>query len=240
MGGVSGFIKYSMFIFNFIFWACGCVILGVAIYARVSENGNDIVSAEVQPINIHAAANLLIAVGAIIMVLGFLGCCGAMKESRCMLLLFFIGLLLIVIIQIAAGVVGIVYKSKLEDSFKETFQEQVKSLTLEGADHETFRNSLEKVQKEFKCCGLVDGAADWGRYFDQYSASCLCTNVTNAKDICTTYNGKQVYKQACGDAIIDFLKKNLMVVAGIAFGVAVIEILGMVFSMVLYCQIGKK
>lgn len=31
--------------------------------------------------------DLLIAVGVIIMVLGFLGCCGAIKENRCMLLL---------------------------------------------------------------------------------------------------------------------------------------------------------
>lgn len=30
--------------------------------------------------------DILIAVGAIIMILGFLGCCGAMRESRCMLL----------------------------------------------------------------------------------------------------------------------------------------------------------
>lgn len=37
--------------------------------------------------NPFIAVNILIAVGAIIMVLGFLGCCGAMKESRCMLLL---------------------------------------------------------------------------------------------------------------------------------------------------------
>lgn len=32
-------------------------------------------------------ADVLIAVGSIIMILGFLGCCGAIKESRCMLLL---------------------------------------------------------------------------------------------------------------------------------------------------------
>lgn len=34
----------------------------------------------------YVAVNILIAVGSIIMILGFLGCCGAMKESRCMLL----------------------------------------------------------------------------------------------------------------------------------------------------------
>lgn len=31
--------------------------------------------------------DLLIAIGVIIMVLGFLGCCGAIKENRCMLLI---------------------------------------------------------------------------------------------------------------------------------------------------------
>lgn len=37
--------------------------------------------------SMYAGVNLLIAVGGIIMILGFLGCCGAIKESRCMLML---------------------------------------------------------------------------------------------------------------------------------------------------------
>lgn len=32
------------------------------------------------------AAYLLIGVGAVLLVIGFLGCCGAVRESRCMLL----------------------------------------------------------------------------------------------------------------------------------------------------------
>jgi len=37
--------------------------------------------------SLFAGVDLLIAVGSVIMVLGFLGCCGAIKESRCMLML---------------------------------------------------------------------------------------------------------------------------------------------------------
>ncbi|XP_020845919.1 tetraspanin-8 isoform X1 [Phascolarctos cinereus] len=240
MSAVSGFIKYSMFIFNFIFWICGCVILGVSIYARVSKHGEELINEETSGVDIFAAVNLLIAVGTIIMVLGFLGCCGAMKESRCMLLLFFISLLLIAILQIVAGILGIVYKSKIEESFKKNFQEQVEILDQDGTEYETFKNDLDAFQKKFKCCGLINGAADWGKNFDKYSASCECTNITNTNDVCVSYMGKQVYKETCGDYIINFLKKNLVVVAGVAFGVAVIEMLGLVFSMVLYCQIGKK
>lgn len=33
------------------------------------------------------AIDLMIAIGVIIMVLGFLGCCGAIRENRCLLLL---------------------------------------------------------------------------------------------------------------------------------------------------------
>ncbi|XP_020845923.1 tetraspanin-8 isoform X2 [Phascolarctos cinereus] len=215
MSAVSGFIKYSMFIFNFIFWICGCVILGVSIYARVSKHGEELINEETSGVDIFAAVNLLIAVGTIIMVLGFLGCCGAMKESRCMLLL-------------------------IEESFKKNFQEQVEILDQDGTEYETFKNDLDAFQKKFKCCGLINGAADWGKNFDKYSASCECTNITNTNDVCVSYMGKQVYKETCGDYIINFLKKNLVVVAGVAFGVAVIEMLGLVFSMVLYCQIGKK
>ncbi|XP_029604130.1 disintegrin and metalloproteinase domain-containing protein 29 isoform X2 [Salmo trutta] len=58
----------------------GYIILGVSIYLKVSRNGNVIMDEEVP-------FDLLIAAGVIIMVLGFLGCCGAIKENRCMLIL---------------------------------------------------------------------------------------------------------------------------------------------------------
>ncbi|XP_036617106.1 tetraspanin-8 [Trichosurus vulpecula] len=240
MGAVSGFIKYSMLIFNFVFWVCGCVILGVSIYVRVSDQGQKLINAHAEAGSLNAAANLMIAVGAIIMVLGFLGCCGAMRESRCMLLLFFIGLLLIVILQIAAGVVGVVYKSQIEEVFRESFEEQASTLSQDSTEQESFKNELADFQKQFKCCGLVNGAADWGKNFDQYGSSCECINATNTNDVCVSYNGKLVYKQTCGDVMLDALKQNLIIVAAIAFAVAVIEILGLVFSMVLYCQIGRK
>ncbi|XP_043824469.1 tetraspanin-8 [Dromiciops gliroides] len=238
MGAVSGFVKYSMFIFNFIFWVCGCVILGVSIYARVSKYGQELISENANGINVYPAMNLLIAVGTIIMILGFLGCCGAMKESRCMLLLFFIGLLLILLLQIAAGVVGFVFRSKVEKTLKSVFESEVKILNESNPESENFRKNLDKMQQKFKCCGLIHGAADWGNNFDKYSASCECTN--EGKSICVQYKGKTVYKESCGERIISYLKKHLVIIGGIAFGVAVVEILGLVFSMVLYRQIGGK
>ncbi|KAF3859700.1 hypothetical protein F7725_022099 [Dissostichus mawsoni] len=78
----------------------GCIILGVSIYLKVSKDGN--ITSESLP-----GIDLMIAIGVIILVLGFLGCCGAIRENRCLLLLFFISLLIIfVLLLLAAGILG--------------------------------------------------------------------------------------------------------------------------------------
>ncbi|XP_005374375.1 PREDICTED: tetraspanin-8 [Chinchilla lanigera] len=235
MAGVSGCLKYSMFIFNFLFWLCGTLILGIAIWIRVSKDGNEVFTSGNSEANPFVAVNILIAVGAIIMVLGFLGCCGAMKESRCMLLLFFIGLLLILLLQVAAGILGATSQSQTKRILNETLYENVKLLQQTGDNGKEFREAMTTFQKKFECCGLVNGPADWGSNFDSISESCACDS-----GACMTYSGKKVYRETCISFIKESVEKHIVIVIGIAFGLAVIEILGLVFSMVLYCQIGNK
>uniref|UniRef100_A0A8C8YVJ3 Tetraspanin n=1 Tax=Prolemur simus TaxID=1328070 RepID=A0A8C8YVJ3_PROSS len=238
MAGVSGCIKYSMFIFNFLFWLCGILILALAIWVRVSKDGQEILSSGDADVNSNVSVNILIAVGAIIMILGFLGCCGAVKESRCMLLLFFIGLLLILLLQVAAGILGATFKSEYDRVLNETLYENVKYLSATDDNAKAFQQALAEFQEEFKCCGLVRGAADWGSNFQQFSKSCECPEMPD--DSCTVYDGKYVYKQPCISLLKGLMAKHIIIIIGIAFGLAVVEILGLVFSMVLYCQIGNK
>nr|XP_048274700.1 tetraspanin-8 [Myodes glareolus]XP_048274701.1 tetraspanin-8 [Myodes glareolus]XP_048274702.1 tetraspanin-8 [Myodes glareolus] len=238
MAGVSGCLKYSMFFFNFLFWICGTLILALAIWVRVSKDGKEIVASGGAGTNPLVAVNILIAVGAIIMVLGFLGCCGAVKESRCMLLLFFIGLLLILFLQVAAGILGATFKSESSRLLNETLHENVKLLTQSTEEAKKFQEAMISFQAEFKCCGLVKGAQDWGANFNEAQESCKCTEAPESQ--CSSYNGYKVNTQTCLSLIKDLVEKNIIIVIGVAFGLAVIEILGLVFSMVLYCQIGNK
>nr|XP_057923477.1 tetraspanin-8-like [Doryrhamphus excisus] len=217
---VNKCIKYLLFFFNLLFWLSGCIILGVSIYLKVSKNGN-VITDESLP-----GVDLLIAVGVIIMVLGFLGCCGAIKENRCLLILFFASLLLIFILLLAAGILGAVGESKVKDWVKERLQ---KFLPL-SSQPENVRMDLEKLQEELKCCGLVNGASDW----DVVPASCRCA--TPGPDC----DASGVYSTSCSSQIVRLLEKNMEVVIGIAFAIAILLIAGMVFSMILYCQIGKE
>lgn len=227
-----------MFFFNFLFWICGTLILGLAIWVRVSKDGKEIIASGEAGTNPLVAVNILIAVGAIIMVLGFLGCCGAVKESRCMLLLFFIGLLLILFLQVAAGILGATFKSESSRLLNETLHENAKLLSQSTEEAKKFQEAMISFQTEFKCCGLVKGAQDWGANFNDARESCKCTDEPGSQ--CSSYDGANVNTQTCLSLIKDLVEKNIIIVIGVAFGLAVIEILGLVFSMVLYCQIGSK
>ncbi|CAG5926723.1 unnamed protein product [Menidia menidia] len=218
---VNKCVKYLLFLFNLLFWISGCIILGVSIYLKVSNEGNEEVTtclstASLRPQLTNEALpgiDLMIAIGAIIMLLGFLGCCGAIRENRCLLLIFFISLLIIFILLLAAGILGAVEEQKVKDWMKE----RLEKFTPLSKQPQNVKDDLEKLQVQLKCCGLVNGKSDW----DKIPDSCRC-NATETVTCQSTYNETPCIKQ-----IITLMEDNL-------------EIFGMVFSMMLYCQIGRK
>ncbi|XP_034535341.1 tetraspanin-8-like [Notolabrus celidotus] len=219
---VNKCVKFLLFFFNLLFWISGCIIMGVFIYLKVNKDGNSITNESLPGID------LMIAIGVIVMVLGFLGCCGAIRENRCMLLLFFISLLIIFILLLAAGILGAVGEEKVNDWMKERL-EKFKPLSKQP---ENVKADLEKLQAELQCCGLMVGPADWE---GSVPSSCKC-NATMS-DTCTPGTN---YQTPCATKIVELMQGNMKIVLGIAFAIAILLIFGMVLSMILYCQISRK
>ena len=67
------------------FQLLGCAILGVGIWVRVDENFGKYVNNSNHFDLLYTGAYIFIVVGILIMVVGFLGCCGAIRENQCML-----------------------------------------------------------------------------------------------------------------------------------------------------------
>nr|XP_045373240.1 tetraspanin-4 isoform X6 [Camelus bactrianus] len=76
-------VKYLMFAFNLLFWLGGCGILGVGIWLAATQGNFATLSSSFPSLS---AANLLIVTGTFVMAIGFVGCIGAIKENRCLLL----------------------------------------------------------------------------------------------------------------------------------------------------------
>uniref|UniRef100_A0A672N1L4 CD81 molecule b n=1 Tax=Sinocyclocheilus grahami TaxID=75366 RepID=A0A672N1L4_SINGR len=88
--GCSQCIKYMLFFLNFIFWLAGGVILGVALWLRHDSQTSNLLMLQFEgsqaPGTFHIiGAYILIGIGSLSMLMGFLGCIGAIYEVRCLL-----------------------------------------------------------------------------------------------------------------------------------------------------------
>uniref|UniRef100_A0A672TBA3 CD81 protein-like n=1 Tax=Sinocyclocheilus grahami TaxID=75366 RepID=A0A672TBA3_SINGR len=120
MGKVEGgmkCVKYLLFVFNFIFWLMGSLVLAVGLWLRLDPNTVSLLG-EGGPDTFFIGVYILIAAGGLVMLVGFFGCCGAVRESQCLLGLFFACLLVIFGAEVAAGVFG--FLSRDESDFYNT------------------------------------------------------------------------------------------------------------------------
>lgn len=69
----------------FLLQLLGCAMLGVGIWLLVSDDFTKYSDADDSLSFIYTGAYILVAIGGLIMIIGFLGCCGAIRESQCML-----------------------------------------------------------------------------------------------------------------------------------------------------------
>ncbi|XP_031573562.1 tetraspanin-9-like [Actinia tenebrosa] len=220
-------IKYLIFFFNFLFFVFGIVLLGFGIYAQIKIGAY----ASFSSVDYITGSRLLIAVGSIIAVVSFFGCCGAWKESKCLLGIFFVLLLIMLGLEIAAAVLGYKSRDKIEDNIKKDILKAIKEYP--GKD----KDALDDMQRELKCCG-ASGFQDWlTKGFQLPPKSCKCEDAS--KDQCSKYSINLYYKAGCADKLKTFLHDNLLVISALAITLLVIQILGMVFALILISRIGR-
>jgi hypothetical protein len=62
-------------------------------------------------------AIVLIVIGSILLVIGFLGCCGAMKQVKLFLTCYAIIVMIILLVQVAFAIYFVVFQSRFKDQF---------------------------------------------------------------------------------------------------------------------------
>ncbi|XP_056101371.1 CD9 antigen-like [Rhinichthys klamathensis goyatoka] len=206
-------IKYLIFAFNFIFWLAGTGVFALGLWVRFNERTKELLTADSPSVS-FTGVYMPIVVGAVMMVLGFLGCCGAIKESPCMLGMFFVFLFIIFAAEVAAGIWGFAIQKKvvkeIQDSYKQTFD------NYKNTKQKALRETLKDFHYGLKCCGKtglpIDGVSD------------ICPKKEGTKNVVTT---------SCPSAIEENFTSRLQVIGGVGIGIGVIMIFGMILSMLL-------
>lgn len=219
-------IKNLLFIFNFFFAISGILIIvcgGYSLHLFKKTGpviGDDYVSAPV----------ILIVVGSIVFLVAFLGCCGAMQESYCMLMLFSVFLFLILVAEIAAGSLGFVYKGKVEHLAKKRFEDSLHDYEREGQSPVTpVKEAWDFIQSQLQCCG-VDSYSDW--ISDKKDVPKSCCKNQNACSSASDY-----FSVGCYNKVKEDVKAYAVYVGIAGIGIGLIEIIGIIFSCCLANQV---
>uniref|UniRef100_A0AAQ4PFU7 Tetraspanin n=1 Tax=Gasterosteus aculeatus aculeatus TaxID=481459 RepID=A0AAQ4PFU7_GASAC len=247
-------IKYTLFICCHVFWmdtvyvsslcvrrinssrVVSAVLVAVGIYAKIAKEKDVVDTLMLDP------ALLLIVVGAAMFLITFLGCFGALRNATC-LLKTFLGILVgILLLQIAAGVVGYLFT----DMVMERTETLMMKAIVRYREDQDLENAIDFIQKKFQCCG-VESYKDWSRnvYFECMDTnpsleacgvpfSC-CINLLNQTVVNTmcgygmqplqeSMAGLSVFTMGCLEKIVWWAKHNLLLVAGLTAGLLLLEV----------------
>ncbi|KAK7173030.1 hypothetical protein R3I93_002989 [Phoxinus phoxinus] len=214
-------LKYTMCLVNFIFFICGTAVFGIGIYLMTSSRYSSILPS-LQAMNI---ANTLFIIGIIITCVSFLGFLGALKENRCLLISFFVLLFILMLAELATACILLMYETKIGEFIDQDLKTGLNNSIDKKTKNITDADDWDTVQITFQCCGITN-SSDWLKYVPK---SCSIPG-----------NETYYWSEGCFSKLKTTLDNNLLN-AGIAvIVVCIIEVLGMCFSMTLFCHISRS
>ncbi|XP_044271139.1 tetraspanin-8-like [Tribolium madens] len=218
MGCISVLVKYLLFLFNFFIVVCGIALIAIgAIMVKNENKGLDSVTD-------FSVSGFAIVVGATIFAIAFLGCCGSIRENGCMLTTYAVIIIILLILQIALGIMAFVaiknddkaLDKKVRGVVKNVFDDYVKDPTKEK------KKVIDTIQQDYECCA-VDGQTNWTHYWTKPPISCY-----KDKD----EQQSKLFKSGCATHFQEVITYDIKIIGGIALGFAAVELVCAIFAII--------
>lgn len=227
-------IKYLMFLFNFLIFLGGSFLLGVGVWVLVDPTDiRGVVLVTGHPL-LSMGVYIVLALGGMLFLLGFLGCCGAIRENKCLLLFFFMLILFIFLAELAAAILAFLFREHLTRQY---FTKELKRHYQGYNESDVFTSTWNAVMTTFDCCG-VNSPEDFKdslfRHLNQNELiPAACCHRANGELANQCLAGNMMFK-GCYSAVVDYFELYIYVAGALAIVVLTIELFAMVFAMCLF------
>ncbi|XP_028043074.1 tetraspanin-9-like isoform X1 [Bombyx mandarina] len=220
-------MKFSLICINVITLIGGAIALAIGLWVWTSRSFSSTLMSNNMFI---ASVGVVVAMGVAIMILSLLGCCGAAKEVKCMLLTYYILVFIIFVVMLVGGILQFVFREKVLTTLD---RELYASVPYYGVKHE-YTKSWDDTQTYLQCCG-VKSPNDWHGNLPE---SC-CREAYPGKriDCKSNQNPTTIYVDGCLDKVIEFLREDAVYVGTAAIIVAIIMLLALILSCGLFVKI---
>ncbi|XP_060538224.1 tetraspanin-15 [Pantherophis guttatus] len=234
-------LKFTLVTYSTVFWLLGAFVLAVGIYAEVErQKYKTLESAFLAP------AIILILLGIVMFLVSFLGVLASLRDNISLLQAFMYILGICLLIELIGGVTALIFRNKTIEFLNENIGRGIQNYY----DDLDFKNIMDFVQKEFKCCGGED-FKDWSKnqYHDCSAPGPLACGVpysccvANKTTVINTMCGYKVineerlsvqhviYIRGCINAVFIWFTDNYAIMAGILLGILLPQFFGVMITL---------
>ncbi|CAF1188359.1 unnamed protein product [Didymodactylos carnosus] len=273
-GGMSlgmKFIRLIIFLFNIIFFLIGIVLLIIGIYVMADPKlqklrpvlNIDYANVQQGLSYVEIFAIILIVIGGTLILIGFLGCCGAIKSFKFMHILYAFIIGIVILAEIGITIYFVSFQSKFKQKLVPKLQMSITNAyagppITQGANPGPVSLSWDFIQYNMRCCGAVskfdfNSTTVWTRVnpFNSsapqlaYPLTCcpiMAKNNWNKLPLqelsqaqtCATYDEDKVYTQGCYDSLMTLVSSYKKHTIIGAVVILVVELLAFIFAIILY------
>jgi len=232
-------VKYSIFIFNFLFAVVGLALIGLGAYMQTyAQHYLDFLNK-----SYANTPTIIIVPGVAVFVVAFFACCGACSESSLMVYTYSVIVAGFLVAQFGAGIAAFVLKGDVNDAIETKMVDGMVNYGAEGYDGVT--DTWDYVQQELECCG-VNNFTDWGKVLGEGRVPDSCCKVQstgcgNAGNLTTSiltskFLTSSIFTTGCLDIVSHYLVTNIAVIGVAVLSFAFVEML----VIILACCLGER
>lgn len=220
-------MKTVFLLFNLIFWVTGFALLVVGIltkfwFSYIMKLSTDI--------DYDATPYIMIGCGVFIVLLGFIGAWGALKEHSWALKMY----MFVLAVLFLAEVVGALTAYLLKNRFKEGVRKGLERAVGNYSTDLDSRNALDQIQSKLGCCGC-------NSYTDYFNTTWNVNHTQAVPRSCCIVDDKTcgyknlsgkainetgIYVKGCYVTLRDDVEKNIVIIGGVVLGIIVFQLFG--------------
>ncbi|KAI0208346.1 CD82 antigen [Lamellibrachia satsuma] len=246
----AGIAKKLLILFNVVFWLGGVALLGIGIWMRVDPTIvhylNVVNIPQASPL-LNYAGTIFIIVGAATFIIALIGLFGAIREHQGLLFIYAALVLVIMLTEVIAAVIALIYRVQMANVMMRSMKGQV---MYKYRTNTTTMAAWDYLQNSMHCCGAIN----YTDYFNSVwyngtsrkttngteqqvpSSCCVKTDETHylswtgcQNDAKNQVQGSKLVKgRGCFPYLMMWFHHHSVIIVGLGFGVALIQLLGFV------------
>ncbi|XP_048764349.1 tetraspanin-18-like isoform X3 [Ostrea edulis] len=170
-------LRNALHCYNVVVLVMGCGLLGIGIWLLVTDFSAREITVIINSDMFEIGTYMILAGGGLVALLAFCGCCGTMREDKCILGFYGVVLALVFMALLASGAMAFLFRENISEDIKKkleyTLENQYGREIRANTTNRLITDAWDSMQRKFECCGPYSldedgedlrGAMSWDFY----------------------------------------------------------------------------